>query len=239
MIDFLCIGAQKSGTTLLYEQLKKIDKIYLPKKKELHYFDKDTNYLDATFEYNKYFIDAKDGQIKGEITPAYMFFDKVSHRILTTLGKDIKFIVLLRNPITRAYSHYNMTKNKFSYETLSFEQALITENYRLKTDMDRINYTYQSRGFYSQQILNYFKYFDKKQFKFIIYENFVKNQNFYINDILNFLGIEQEVNIENRVIFKNDYEDMQSSTKEALKMIYRDEISTLENILDINLDIWK
>lgn len=239
MVDFLCIGAQKSGTTLLYEHLKQIEEIYLPDKKELHYFDKDNHYYNDTLEYSSYFTDAKEGQVKGEITPSYLFFEKVPYRIKTTVGDNVKFILLLRNPITRAYSHYNMTKKNFLHESLSFDQALIAENHRLNSNQDIINFSYQARGFYSQQIFNYFKHFDKKQFKFILYEQFIEKQSFYINNILNFLEINREITAQNMVVFKNDYNDMNRQTKEALKLVYKDEINRLENLLDLNLDIWR
>ncbi len=81
MIDFLCIGAQKSGTTLLYEQLKNINEIYLSEQKELHFFDDDCKYKKGFKIYLSNFCDAKKTQIKGEITPAYLFVKKVPQRI--------------------------------------------------------------------------------------------------------------------------------------------------------------
>lgn len=243
MIDFLCIGAQKSGTTLLYKQLKKIDKIFLPKKKELHFFDDIKNYNKGIESYLEYFKDAKEYQVKGEITPAYIFFDTVPRRIKQLLGnKQIKFIVILRNPIDRAYSQYNMSFSMQGHEKLSFEQALIYENYRLVEYADCVNFSYLKRGFYSHQVLNYFKYFKREQFKFILYEEFVKDQSKYIFEILQFLGLDiniKNLHIENEVVFQNKYKKMKAETRKVLNQIYKEEIDILENILQIDLNIWK
>lgn len=243
MIDFLCIGAQKAGTTLLYEHLKKIDDIFLPESKELHFFDDIKNYHRGINYYFEYFKNAKTDQKKGEITPAYIFFDKVPGRIRQSLNSEkIKFIVLLRNPVDRAYSQYNMSI-KQGHENLSFEQALMYENYRLKEYSDCVNFTYLKRGFYSKQILNYFKYFNKKKFKFILFEKFVKEQKKYIYEILDFLEIDikeiKSLKIENQIVFQNKYETMNLKTREILNKIYEKEINILENITELDLSAWK
>ncbi|MDQ1338888.1 MAG: hypothetical protein QG567_37 [Campylobacterota bacterium] len=240
MIDFLCIGAQKSGTTLLYEHLKEIEELFLPEQKELHFFDNDKNFIQGLDWYKKHFANAKKEQIKGEITPAYIFFEKVPQRIrkISDNHDGLKFIVLLRNPIDRAYSHYNMT-NKRQRENLTFEEAIMYEMYRLEDYKEMIDYSYISRGFYSEQIMRYFKYFHKKQFKFILYEDFVLNQEKYINEITSFLGIDKKVDIKNKVVFQNEYEKMSINTKIMLAKIYEKEINCLENIIDLDLSIWK
>ena len=243
MIDFLCIGAQKSGTTLLYEHLKNIDGIFLPERKELHFFDNVLNYNRGLNYYYDFFKEAREEQIKGEVTPAYLFFDEVPRRIKKTLDSDrIKFIVILRNPVDRAYSQYNMSHSLQGHEKMSFEHALIYENYRLHEYSDYVNYTYLSRGFYTKQILNYFKYFKRDQFKFILFEEFNDNQKNKIYEIVEFLGLEIEfgkLDIEHKIIFSNNYEEMNYETRRVLMSIYKEEITALENILDIDLSIWR
>jgi len=242
MIDFLCIGAQKSGTTLLYEHLSKIEEVCFPAVKELHFFDNDINYFKGKNHYLKNFIHSKKDEIKGEITPAYLFFDKVPRRIKETIkNQDLKFIVILRNPIDRAYSQYNMSKFTQKHEKYSFEQALIYENYRQNEYKDFVNFSYIQRGFYSKQILNYFKYFKKENFKFIIFEDFVTKQEQYINEILQFVrgGGGMYYQIENKKVFSNEYTPMEKSIREILSKIYEEEITLLENIIDIDLSIWR
>jgi len=237
----LCIGAQKSGTTLLYHHLKKCNSIFIPEIKELHFFDNDKNYAKGIEYYYKCFDGAKTMNVKGEITPAYIFFEKVPYRIKNSLENSdkLKFIVLLRNPVDRAYSQYNMSLKIQKNEYMSFEQALIYEKYRLENYSDFINFTYLSRGFYSKQILNYFKYFRRDQFLFIVYEDFVKSQSYYINKILNFIGVDANLEFENEVVFSNNYKEMNEDTRCVLNKIYANEINILENLIDLNLDIWR
>ncbi len=102
-----------------------------------------------------------------------------------------------------------------------------------------IDYSYISRGFYSKQILNYFKYFQREQFKFIIYEEFVKDQSQNINKILSFLDINKKVTLENKVVFQNKYEPMSIDERHILGKIYCEKINILENLLKIDLSIWK
>lgn len=239
MLDFLCIGAQKSGTTLLYEHLKEIDELFLPEQKELHFFDDDESYTKGSEWYFRHFANAKSRQKKGEITPAYIFFEDVPYRIKKTLGDNVKFILLLRNPVDRAYSQYNMSLLTHKSEKLSFEQAIMYEQYRFKDYRSSIDHSYVSRGFYSKQILNYFRYFNRSNFKFILYEDLVEDQNKYVNEILDFLGVSKKVNIENKVVFKNEYSLMDESTKYILKKIYEEEIMLLENLLNIDLNVWR
>lgn len=240
MIDFLCIGAQKSGTTLLYEHLKSSSDVYLPRQKELHFFDNEKNYIQGSQWYKSFFIDAQDGQIKGEITPAYLFFECVPARIKKTIINhgDLKFVVLLRNPVYRAYSQYNMSLSIQKREHLSFEQALLYEKYRLDGYRNQVDYSYLSRGFYSGQIINYFKYFKRSQFKFVLYEDFVSNQDKVVNEILGFLGVKKSCSFISKTIFSNEYAPMSPDTEEILFKIYKEEFNTLENILEIDLSAW-
>jgi len=241
VIDFLCIGAQKSGTTLLYEHLKRADAIFLPKQKELHFFDNDENYLQGSKWYENFFIDAQDEQIKGEITPAYLFFECVPARIKETIKShdDLKFIVLLRNPIYRAYSQYNMSLLVQKRETLTFEQALFYEKYRLSGYRGQVDYSYLSRGFYSRQIINYFKYFKRSQFKFVLYEDFISAQDKCVNEILYFLGVKEYGYFSNKVVFSNEYSSMNPCTEDILFKIYEEELNILENMLEIDLSLWR
>lgn len=241
MIDFLCIGAQKSGTTLLHEHLKQSSDIFLPSKKELHFFDNDKNYMQGRHWYEAYFVGAKKDQLKGEVTPAYLFFEYVPARIKSTVSSfdKIKFIVLLRNPVYRAYSQYNMALLTQKRESLSFEQALFYERYRLDDYAGKLSYSYLSRGFYSRQIANYFKFFKRDQFKFVLYEDFVNNQRGVVNDILSFLGVGMISALSDKAVFRNEYNPMSPGTESILFDIYSKEFNVLECMLGIDLSVWR
>ncbi len=192
--NFICIGAQKTGTTTLYHILKDHPEITVSHpRKETKYFYRDEEYGLGLDYYSKFFSYAPPKKAIGEFDPDYLFFDYIPSRIVKDLGKNIKFIVLLRNPIDRAYSQYLMSVKK-GFEKLSFEEAIQQENARLKsgTREEINNFSYISRGNYDEQIERYFKYFPKENFLFINYENeFKENLSEAIKRICVFLGIDK------------------------------------------------
>jgi len=191
--NFLCVGAQKSGTTTLFDLLKEHPEIYLPSCKEVHFFDIEKNYKKGIIWYeNTFFANWKGEKTIGEITPSYMYFDKVPERIRDMLGSDIKLIFMLRNPIDRAYSHYWMSFRR-RYEKESFEKAIDLEPERLKKgEFEQFHFSYIDRGFYAKQIKNYLKFFPKENMLFIIFEDFIKRMDKIFKEICHFLNVDPE-----------------------------------------------
>ena len=112
--NFLIIGAARSGTTTLYNCLKKHPLIYLPKNKrpEPHFFLKNKEFKKG-YEYyiGKYFFNSSLNQIKGEASTSYLFQKYVPSRIYKYIP-NCKFIIMLRNPVERAYSHWKLNLDK-------------------------------------------------------------------------------------------------------------------------------
>lgn len=99
--DFLCIGTQKSGTTWLYEQLRKNPTICLAQEKEVHYFDwffyRPLNWYLSRFNCDK-------NSLRGEITPGYSVIEKGRIKFIRRIMPDVKLVLLLRDPRERAWS---------------------------------------------------------------------------------------------------------------------------------------
>jgi hypothetical protein len=186
--NFLCIGVQKAGTTLLYEILKQHPQIFLPQIKEVHFFNIDDNFSKGIGWYKQHFSGSENYALVGDITPAYIFFDYVPERIKTTLGTEIKLLIILRNPIDRAYSHYWMSFKR-GYDKLPFEKAVAMEHARIRKGyFEKSHFSYISRGFYSEQFKRYLPLFPLKKMKVVIFEEFVKDIETYTKEILDFLG---------------------------------------------------
>ena len=188
---FLCIGAAKSATTSLFNILKKHPLISVSSFKEPHFFDNTDNYNKGKEWYlRSYFSNASPSNILGEFTPTYLSSPLSPKRILETFGTEMKFIVLLRNPIDRAYSHYLHTKRD-EHESLEFMEALLKEKDRLKEvdDITRFRYSYVNQGKYAQHISNYLNYFSIDKFHFVLFEDFVEKKSKIIQDILSFLDL--------------------------------------------------
>lgn len=190
--NFLCVGAQKSGTTTLHDILVQHPNIYLPEVKETKFFQRDDYYNRGIIFYeNSFFSKWKGQKAIGEIDPSYMFFEYVPERIYKYLGENIKLIFMLRNPIYRAYSHYLMSY-KMGLETESFEKAIkLVDEYRQQNDLTEIRFRYISRGYYATQIKRFLMFFPIENMFFIIFEDdFLKRREQTISEVLDFLQVE-------------------------------------------------
>ena len=164
--SFLCVGTQKAGTTTLHALLGLHPMIFLPPRKEVHYFS--LHYGEGLEWYRNFFDSAGNKQITGEITPYYLFHPYVAERIANDLGK-VRIIILLRDPVARALSHYSHAV-RLGFEDLELKQALKLEKRRL-TDSDIIlkrisgkhrhhqECSYASRSLYREQVERFWHYF--------------------------------------------------------------------------------
>jgi len=190
-INFFCIGTQKAGTTSLHDILKEHPDIFLPEEKEAHFFDIEEHYqLGLDWYYNEYFASYKNELIAGSFTPEYCFYPQVPERIYKAFGVNMKFIFILRQPVDRAISHYNMSKGRL-YENLSFEEAVNQEKTRIKKgDFEFNNFSYFSRGYYSKQIKRYLQFYKRDQFLFLDFDqDIVRNLPQTLYRIQKFLGV--------------------------------------------------
>lgn len=168
---FVIVGAQRCGTNSLYEYLVSHPRVgrALPGQ-EVHYFDlnfdRDLGWYRGHFPTRARGWIANAGRsldiVAGESSPYYLFHPLVAGRIASSLP-DVRVLVLLRDPIDRAYSHYNHERSR-GYETLSFREALDREPERLHGEEDRLaadpayrsfnhqHFSYVSRGEYAGQL---------------------------------------------------------------------------------------
>lgn len=191
--NFLCLGAQKSGTTSLQNILLRHPEIYLPSLKETGFFSNDRLYNKGIAYYEKQFFSQWSGEkAVGEIDPSYIYFNFVPRRIFKCLGGEIKLIFIFRNPVYRAYSHYNMSRKR-GYEKEDFQTAIRLEKERLSKEKDikiKDYYSYIDRGYYSRQVERYLNYFSKDNMLFIIFEEFIADQANCVISILEFLDLD-------------------------------------------------
>ena len=191
-IDFFILGAQKSGTSTLHEVLRSNSLIALPENKETHYFSFDEKYKLGYNWYKSQF--SNNGKIYGEVDPSYLYIKKSAKRIKEINSKP-KFIIILRKPIERSFSHYLMSKNR-GYEKLSFKEAIDIESSRLESTniFDITNFSYLDRSNYSKQILLYKKVFPESDFLYLKFDDFFvsdKSNKMY-KEIFSFLSLDYE-----------------------------------------------
>lgn len=186
--NLICPGAQKSGTTTLYSILNQHPDIYMSIK-EAHYFDM---YYDRGFDYyESLFEGAQDEKYISDMTPVYMMLDDVPGLICNDLGPDVKFVFILRNPVDRIYSAYDMKRAHLIEESNSLEDALVMEDERISIDRrSLISHSYLIRGYYAKQIKNFIKYFSVKNMHFIIFEDFIKDMEGESRKLFEFLELD-------------------------------------------------
>ena len=208
--SFIIIGAQRCGTTSLFNYLIQHPSVKKPLYKEIHFFD---NYYGAYnlglgwyrghFPLKIFDLEKTNAQnprfITGEATPYYMFHPRCPKRIKEAFP-DVKLIALLRNPVERAYSHYQHSVRE-GYEEMSFKEALEKEKVRLKGEREKImsdpdyygfnhnRYSYLSRGIYINQLQVWRKYYPKEQMLILRSEDLFYDLSAVYNTLLEFLGL--------------------------------------------------
>ena len=199
--NFMCLGAAKSGTTTLYDILRQHPDIYIPSFKEPHFFDIPENFSNGLSWYERTYFKKIDNKIIADFTPSYFFDKNAPKRIFESLGGDMKFLVIIRNPVDRAYSHYLHSKRDF-HETEDFESSLQLENNRLDSYVDQSDYlsylrhSYIDQGLYSKMLERYLQYFRLENFLFISFEDeFLNDRDVTIKKILDFLELDSTISL--------------------------------------------
>jgi len=193
IIDFIIIGAARSGTTSLFAYLRAHPQVYIPLEKEVCFFSDNDRYQKGPDWYLKnYFsgINRKE-KIVGEATPAYMLFEYVAERIYKTTPST-KLIAILRNPVQRAYSHYRFAK-RLNIENRDFYTAINQLVVRGKISDSQIgnqNVEYVMFGEYGRILKKYMQYFRKNRVKIIFFEDFKKDTFGNMAEIYDYLGVD-------------------------------------------------
>jgi len=230
--NFIIVGAPKAGTTSIYRYLSKHPEVFMSSPKEINYFSIDQiesqnlyyNYfkVKSLIEYEKLFDGVTNETAIGEGSVSYLFYKETPAKIKNIIP-DVKIIILLREPISRAFSHYLMD-NKLGLVNDSFENIIF------KTSIsDKQNLYYQQYvelGLYYKQIKRYFDIFNKNQIKICFQDDLYQNPLKVMNDIFIFLNIDctHELDISRRF---NAYSNPKST---IIRKFYQNNV--LRNIID-------
>lgn len=150
---FVIAGAQKCGTSTLVATLRRHPQIHMARPKELHFFDRARN-RDKGLEWYAEQFTPKGKQVQwGEASPTYIYED-IARQTMCEWLPDAKFVVILRDPAKRAYSHFWHSKRLGFDDVETFEEALDLEPERMATDDRRFHmrFSYLDRGHYIEQL---------------------------------------------------------------------------------------
>jgi len=186
-LDFFIIGAAKSGTTWLSENLSKHPDLFIPKEKELGYFcernylypfQSNPLYLGNNERFESYFPRAVSGQLLGEGTTSYLWDSKAPENIFRH-NKKAKLIAILRNPIERLISHY-----RYWLHLGIIPKRNILDVIKERPEMLEM-------GKYSVQLKRYLDLFPTDQLLVLLYDDLMLDDQQVLLSAEEFLGVQQ------------------------------------------------
>jgi hypothetical protein len=198
--NLFIVGAAKSGTTSLHNYLHQHPDVFMCNPKEPHYLINQEIGINRipvgitnSIEYADLFSEGEDKKYRGESSVMYLMYPEiVIPKIKNQFGEDSKIIIMLRNPVERAYSGYQHVKRYNVMESLSFEEALEkSENRYLKNDSMTPASRYLELGNYHKQVKLFLENF--QDVHIILYEDYVKDVNMELLRVFKFLDIENRL----------------------------------------------
>ena len=210
---FLIIGAAKSGTTALYQCLRQHPEIYMTPIKETNFFAFEGEELKFTGvkqnesslsyqkeiitnwkNYEQQFAEVRGEKAIGESCPSYLYIHKAAQRIYS-YNPNIKLIIILRDPVERAYSnflHHVRDRNEW---TRNFISAVKAEPKRIEENW-WWGFHYVQVSLYFKQVKRFLDLFGKNQTKVYLYQDYLSHPKYILNDILNFLEVDNQHNFD-------------------------------------------
>jgi len=183
-IEIMCIGAAKSGTTSLHDILKNHPQLELPYVKELDYFVNDQAFKNpANLRKHYRFL---DHTVAMGITPSIMA-SPVGLRRVYDYNPSMKIIIMLRNPTERFVSLYKMRERNLK-ETRTFKE-LVLDELESYNDLNHRSNSHFHRALYSERIKQVQDIFPKDQIYYLLFEDFIKNQEESVNRMLTWCGL--------------------------------------------------
>ncbi|MBT7895734.1 MAG: sulfotransferase [Flavobacteriales bacterium] len=220
-VDFFIVGAPKSGTTSLYHYLNQHQDICMSLIKEPNYFSSEelndqglyykAKVISKLEFYHKIFIKEKDHQLLGEASVSYLFYQNVPLKIYK-YNPNAKIIIILRNPIERAHSHYLMDY-RLGHTKISLDSILNDSSVK---DHALLYQQYIELGFYYNQVKRYIDVFGHNNVCVMLYDKLKENNEQLTNNILRFLNVD----LNNDINFKIPYNRSKSSTNKIIQKLY-------------------
>lgn len=201
---FFVVGAAKAGTTSLFRYLNDHPNVYAPSVKEPFFFsfmnkdldfkgpfDHEVNASTITNfdEYENLYCEARGTQERGDFSNSYLYFPRSAERIDEHVD-DPKIIIMLRDPVRRAFSHYLQCR-MLGHESRSFEEALALEEQRRAQNW-RWHYQFREQSRYFAQVKTYLDVFGQQRVHIELFEDFVSNTRLTMRRLAAFLEIDAD-----------------------------------------------
>jgi len=194
--NFLIIGAQKAGTTSLYEYLRQHPQVYMSPVKEPHFFTYEGEArpsADIVTQWSQYlalFAGAQGHHVAiGEASPSYLHAHHAPERIHRYLP-DVRLIAILRNPVERAFSNW-VHNVEHGRERLSFPEALAREEERMRQGAGYV-FDYRWKGFYAAHLSRYLALFPRDHLRVYLFDELRAKPAWVMRDLFEFLEIDPD-----------------------------------------------
>jgi hypothetical protein len=185
-ISFMVAGVQKAGTTALYERLRRHPEIGMSKRKEPHFFDLNApDWITPNYDILHRLYEPGRA-VYGEATPNSLY-STPAHERIRAYNPDMKFILIFRDPIERAYSHWCMQFAR-GRESLPFGVAIRTEHERLQGSHRA--YSYVERGFYAVQLEALRRVFPNSRMAYLMSQDLLDNRKIVFRRLGRLLGVD-------------------------------------------------
>src|SRR5437867_12708905 len=241
-LDFILAGAQKSGTTALSYFLSRHPNITMGDQQEMHFFDNE-EIFSGPVDYkllHKHFPPVSPSVIVGECTPIYIYWKPAMERIWTYNPK-IKLLIILRDPVDRAFAHWNMQRFR-GREPLDFFDAVREEQTRIAgaPPTEARRFAYVDRGFYSRQLARFVKFFPREQLNVVKFEHFTGKQLETLSSIFSFLDRKPPRSMRSKDRNIVPYERaMNWEERIFLYNLFAEDIAKIEQMLGWDCTDWK
>jgi hypothetical protein len=234
MLDFLGIGAQKAGTTWLYEMLRLHPDIAFPAGKEVHFWDRRHS---CGIDWYKSLFYPKDSRSAktGEITPAYAILPEVKIRECREHFPDLKLIYLIRNPIERAWSSAKMALKRAEMEIHEASDQWFIDHFHSQGSM--------VRGDYESCLRNWYATYPKDQLLVCLFDELQQDPASLLRRCFQHVGVIEgnyawPADLDTKVFPTADHA-LPQKLRAALYSIYEDKIVSLANFLGRDLSHWR
>lgn len=222
--NFLVVGAAKAGTTSIYQYLSQHPQVYLSPIKETNYFAKDIpldkirkdyykggeldveRYVQTDLSeqihiafvsrwehYQKLFKNVRGERAIGEISNSYLSSD-VAAREIYAVNPDMKIIMILRDPIKRAFSHYKMTLRVGLVRDSFYEE--VQRDYAAAEKGFRVSHLYVEMGQYAAQVRRYLDVFPREQVRIYLFDDLKADAATLIDNMLRFIGVDPQISVD-------------------------------------------
>lgn len=194
--NLFCVGAQKAGTSSLYESFRSSGQVGFGGEKEIHFFDVPDNLRQGAKWLKEKFAGTSGCQYRADFTPNYLLFEHVPAAIKSVCGEQVKIIILLRHPVDRAFSQFNFHRYMGVEMNADFETVVrnepVTKTAREFVDWATPAY-YFSRSLYFEQVKRYLDTFGQRNCLVLFFEDLFGPECEASRDSINaFLNVEFE-----------------------------------------------